>query len=263
MQMMQPRFVLFGDESTLPALDEVFRDDVRLCVTAANRPRALEALRGTPVGEAALVQPPRRSSAFAAFAATLSSFQPDLILCFSYSMLIPQELLDLPRLGAVNIHGGLLPRFRGANVLNWALIEDARETGVTAHFMTAEFDAGDVVFQETLAVSESDTAATLKARLDVAGLAMAHRIREIVRDGGSLTRVPQDPGQARHYRRRTPEDGRIDWKAMDDRQVFNLVRALVAPWPGAFFDTADGQRVVLDRHHTLQEIAALRRQHGR
>lgn len=260
---MQARFVLFGDESTLPALEEAFRDDTHLCVVASNRPQAHEALRSTPLGEAVLVQPPRRSSEFSDFAATLQSFQPDVILCFSYSMLIPQELLDLARVGAVNIHGGLLPRFRGANVLNWAIIEDVRETGVTAHFMTAEFDAGDIVFQETLAIEDTDTAATLKARLDAAGLVMAHRIRAIARNGGQLPRIPQDSAQARHYRRRKPEDGRIDWRTMDDRQVFNLVRALVAPWPGAFFDTAEGQRVVLDRFHTLEEIATLREQHGR
>lgn len=253
--MRDVRYALFGDESTLPELVNMLGAAVCMCVVASNRPRAVDAL-----GNKASIQPSRNDAAHPAFVAQLSRAAPDLILCFSYSMLIADAVLAIPPLGAINIHGGLLPRFRGANVLNWALVEDAPVTGVTAHYMTSRFDEGDIVYQLTTPISDQDTAVTLKQRLDALGMGLVSRMHADLVAGMTLPRRPQDEVQARQYRRRTPEDGRIDWNGMDDRAVFNLIRALVSPWPGAFFETRDGRRVALDRYHTQDEVTALRRQ---
>lgn len=249
------RYALFGDESTLPALVGMLGEAVCMCVVASNRPRAVDAL-----GDRAYVQPSRHDAAHAAFVAEVARAAPDLILCFSYSMLIADKVLAIPPLGAINIHGGLLPRFRGANVLNWALVADVPVTGVTAHYMTSGIDEGDIVYQLSAPISDQDTALTLKQRLDALGLELVSRTCAELAAGKALPRTPQDEALARHYRRRIPEDGCIDWKTMDDRAVFNLIRALVKPWPGAFFEMPDGRRVVLDRYHTQDEVAALRRQ---
>ncbi len=112
-------------------------------------------------------------------------------------------------------------------------------------------------------ILDEDTAATLKQRLDAQGFEMLKRIRAELNAGRTLPRIPQDPAKARYYPRRKPEDGRIDWTAMSDRQVFNLIRALVNPWPGAFCEAPGGERVVFDRYYSLNEVAGLRRKYGR
>lgn len=252
------KYVIFGDESTLPEMRGAFGADAVLSVTASNRPQSLAAHGGLNI-----VQPAKTSMERAAFIEKLQGASADAFVCFSYSMIMDPEMLAIPRLGAINIHGGLLPSHRGANVLNWAMIEGATSTGVTAHYMTAGIDEGDIIYQSSVPILEEDTALTLKKRLDAQGFEMLTRIRTELESGNALPHVAQDPAKARYYRRRKPEDGIIDWSVMNDRQVFNLIRALVSPWPGAYCETPGGDRVVFDRYHSLDEVAALRRRYGR
>lgn len=251
------KYVIFGDESTIPAMHALLGDAVARAVVASNRASSMEAFAST-----ALVQPPRSGAGYGAFASALAVTNPDVIISFSYSMVLGPDLLALPRRGAINLHGGLLPRYRGANVLNWAIIEGASETGVTAHFMTPKIDEGDIIYQEVTPIRDDDSAATLKARLDAIGLSILGRLDAELRVDRALPRRPQDAREARYYPRRRPEDGRIDWKKMSDREVFNLVRALAKPWPGAFFERPDGQRIVLDRYQSLASVAQLRRRYA-
>jgi methionyl-tRNA formyltransferase len=252
------KYVIFGDESTLPKMQEAFGSDAVLSVVASNRPQSLRAISGSPA-----IQPAKTSSERQTFVEQLGAVRADAFVCFSYSMILDSEILAIPPLGAINIHGGLLPSHRGANVLNWVLIEGETTTGVTAHYMTAGIDEGDIIYQLSAPILGEDTAATLKQRLDAQGFEMLKRIRSELNAGRTLPRVPQDPAQARYFRRRRPEDGRIDWAAMSDRQVFNLIRALVNPWPGAYCDAPSGERVVFDRYCGLDEVAALRAKYGR
>ena len=251
-------YVVFGDESTLPQLRRLLGRRMVFSVVASNRPQAVEVIDATTV-----VQPPKKAAERTEFIARLKGAKADAFLCFSYSMILDEEMLALPRLGAINVHGGLLPAYRGANVLNWAIIEDAPITGVTAHYMTAGIDEGDIICSRTTSIGEHDTAATLKVRLDVLGQEMLAGIIDKLEAGEVLPRALQDSSQVRYYRRRKPKDGFIDWEKMSDRQVFNLVRALVRPWPGAFTVTPDGGRIVFDRYITLQEVAELRKKYSR
>jgi methionyl-tRNA formyltransferase len=252
------KYVIFGDESTLPRMQEAFGADAVLFVVASNRPQSLAAIDGPKAS-----QPAKTSVWRQVFVELLRATRADAFVCFSYSMILDTEILAIPRLGAINVHGGLLPSHRGANVLNWVLIEGATTTGVTAHYMTAGIDEGDIIYQSSTPILEEDTAATLKRRLDAQGFEMLMHIRTELNAGRTLPRVPQDPDKARYYPRRKPENGRIDWTAMSDRQVFNLIRALVSPWPGAFHEASDGKRVVFDRYYSLDEVAALRAKYGR
>jgi methionyl-tRNA formyltransferase len=253
------RYVIFGDESTLPKMQEAFGSDSVLSVVASNRPQSRSAISDSP----AVIQPAKASFERKAFVERLRAAEAEVFVCFSYSMILDPEILAIPPLGAINIHGGLLPSHRGANALNWVLVEGATTTGVTAHYMTTGIDEGDIIFQSQIPILDEDSAATLKQRLDGQGLEMLMRIRSELNAGGALPRIPQDPTKARYYRRRKPEDGRINWTVMSDLQVFNLIRALVNPWSGAFCLTPDGERVVFDRYYTLSEVAALRRRYGR
>jgi methionyl-tRNA formyltransferase len=251
------KYVLFGDESTLPGMRKLFGSRAVLSVVASNRLQAAKA-----VDSSTIIQPRRTVAKHEEFISTLKAMRADVFLCFSYSMILSKEILVIPALGAINVHGGLLPRYRGANILNWAIIEGATKTGVTAHYMTEGIDEGDVIYSSETCIEDSDTALTLKSRLDELGLKLLARIDDDLCSGRTLPRAPQNAPEACRYRRRKPEDGLIDWEKMSDRQVFNLVRALVNPWPGAFTISPDGTRVVLDRYLPLEEIAALRARYG-
>jgi methionyl-tRNA formyltransferase len=251
------KYAIFGDESTLPGMQSILGAAVALSVVASNRPQAIAA-----VGETARVQPARTAPERAAFLSFLKALAPDVILCFSYSMILDADLLAIPPLGAINVHGGLLPRYRGANVLNWALVEGAELTGVTAHYMTLGIDEGDIIFQELTPISDDDTALTLKRRLDAMGMNLILRIHQELGANRQLPRRAQDAALVRYYRRRRPEDGKIDWASMSDRDVFNLIRSQVKPWPGAYCEAPNGSRAVFDWYHTLDDVAALRKKYG-
>jgi methionyl-tRNA formyltransferase len=229
------RYVIFGDESTIPKMVDILGNSFTLVVVASNRPQALRGLRNIrQIKKKLCIHAPKDSKEYAAFLSAVESRMPDYFFCFSYSMIINKDLLEIPRFGAINFHGGLLPEFRGANIINWVLIEGAKETGMTSHYMTAGIDDGDIIFQERISISEEDTAKTLKEKVDAIGFDMLRRIKNLLDQGKKLPRAPQDGSRSRYFRRRRPEDGLIDWRKSDE-DIFNLVRALVHPWPGAFY----------------------------
>lgn len=167
---------------------------------------------------------------------------PDLIFSFYYRKMIPERILKLARLGAYNMHGSLLPRYRGRAPLNWAIIHGESETGVTLHVMVKEADAGDVIDMEAVAIGPDETAGEVAARIPAAAVRLI--LRQI--DGlkaGTAPRHVQDVSQATYFGIRKPEDGRIDWR-QSARQVFNLIRAVAPPFPGAFTQAA-GRRLMV------------------
>jgi UDP-4-amino-4-deoxy-L-arabinose formyltransferase/UDP-glucuronic acid dehydrogenase (UDP-4-keto-hexauronic acid decarboxylating) len=158
--------------------------------------------------------------------------RPELILSFYYRALIPQALLDIPTHGAFNMHGSLLPLYRGRAPINWAILEGARETGVTLHEMVARADAGAIVGQQRISIDPADDAASLTEKATVVAVDLLGRqLPQIV--SGDLVRRPQRLDEGFYRGGRSPEDGRIDWSWSAER-VHNLVRALTRPWPGAF-----------------------------
>lgn len=181
---------------------------------------------------ALLVQPPRGDTY--AFAETLRSHRPAVIIVWSYSMILSPAILKVPAHGAVNVHGGLLPEYRGGHVMQWALITGEPEFGVTLHYMDAGIDTGPVIAQERFAVHARDDARTLRAKIRTAGSALlAHWWPRLV--DGTAPRVPQDPARATYWPMRTPEQGRIHW-AMSAEAICRLVRALTCNSPGAYVE---------------------------
>ena len=168
---------------------------------------------------------------------------PDVLFSFYYRDLLRRPLLALPRLGAFNLHGSLLPRYRGRCPVNWQLVNGERESGVTLHHMVARADAGDIVGREVVAVGPDDTALELYLKLVAAGRrVLVRHLDEIL--SGTAPRTPQDESHATVFGGREPEDGRIDW-TRTRREIHDLVRAVAPPWPGAFFDGPDGRVRVL------------------
>ncbi len=170
------------------------------------------------------------------------SLRPDLVLSMYYRRLLPEVVLKLPRLGAFNMHGSLLPRYRGRAPINWAVLNGETETGATLHVMEMKADAGDIVDQEAVAIGPDDTAAQVQTRVTAAAVKIL--ARQIVHlERGTAPRRPQDELQATTFGRRRPEDGEIDW-TRPAHGVHNLVRAVSHPYPGAFTD-AFGPRTTI------------------
>jgi len=163
---------------------------------------------------------------------TIRELAPDLILSVWYRRLLGPELLALPRIAALNLHGSLLPAYRGRAPLNWVLVNGEPRTGVTLHHMTAAADAGDIVAQRTIDIEPDDTAFTLYERLTKVGIELLLEAYPAVLDG-TAPRVPQDHARATTMPRRRPEDGRIEW-TWPAARICDMVRAVAPPYPGAF-----------------------------
>ncbi len=168
---------------------------------------------------------------------TLRPLGPDVILSVWYRKLLGTELLAMPRVAALNLHGSLLPKYRGRAPLNWVLVNGESRTGVTLHHMTAEADAGDIVAQEAWDIDAEDTAATLYRRMVKIGVDLLVATYPAVL-AGTAARQPQDHAQATICARRRPEDGRIEWRWPASR-IANMIRAVTHPYPGAFI--GDGE----------------------
>jgi UDP-4-amino-4-deoxy-L-arabinose formyltransferase/UDP-glucuronic acid dehydrogenase (UDP-4-keto-hexauronic acid decarboxylating) len=162
----------------------------------------------------------------------IRALQPDFLFSFYYRDIVRKPLLAIPRQGCLNLHGSLLPKYRGRAPINWVLVNGERETGVTLHYMTEKPDAGDIVCQQAVAIAGDDTAATLNARMvQAAGEMLDAHLPAL--GAGSASRTPQDERAATYFGRRTPADGVIDWHR-PCRDIVNLVRAVTRPYPGAF-----------------------------
>lgn len=162
----------------------------------------------------------------------LEKIRPDLILSAFYRQLLPKRLLDVPQLGAVNLHPSLLPRYRGRCPLNWAVINGENRSGVTFHYMTEKADTGDIIGQLEYPITIDDDIKTVYEKTVNASLeALKRYLPAILKK--KAARIPQDETGASYFGRRTPEDGRIDWTKGAD-EIHNLVRGVTRPFPGAF-----------------------------
>lgn len=177
----------------------------------------------------------------------------ELVFSFYYRKLIPAAVINSPRLGAYNMHGALLPRYRGRACVNWAVLNGESETGATLHVMTDKPDSGDIIGSEAVPIEFTDTA--LDVSLKVAEAARRVLARSLpALEAGTAVRRPQDESQATYFGRRRPEDGRIDWNK-SAVEIYNLVRAVTRPFPGAFTET-EGRRYYVWRAEPLGGRAA-------
>ena len=163
--------------------------------------------------------------------ARIAELAPDFVFSFYYRRMLNASVLALPRRGALNMHGSLLPRYRGRAPVNWAVLHGERETGATLHYMIEKPDAGDIVAQQAVPILPDDTAREVADKVTVAA--------EICLDGvlpalvaGAAPRRPNDIAHGSYFGGRTPEDGRIDWM-QHARRIHDLVRAVAPPYPGA------------------------------
>jgi methionyl-tRNA formyltransferase len=162
--------------------------------------------------------------------------RPDLIFSFYYRHMLPVALLAVAKSGAYNMHGSLLPKYRGRVPVNWAVLHGESETGATLHEMAAKPDAGAITAQTAVPILPDDTAFEVFGKLTVAAeQTLWNALPAIL--AGNPPRLPNDLSQGSYFSGRKPEDGRIDWK-QPAQAVYNLHRAVAPPYPGAFTDLA-------------------------
>ncbi|HEY3309531.1 MAG TPA: formyltransferase [Desulfuromonadaceae bacterium] len=156
---------------------------------------------------------------------------PDFIFSFYYRNMIKPAVLEIPRNGALNLHGSYLPKYRGRVPVNWAVINGETETGATLHYMVEKPDAGDIVDQEQIAIAFTDTAQDVFHKVTQAAVTVLARTWPLLQNG-EAQRIPMDlPGS--YFGGRKPADGLIDW-TRPAIQIYNLIRGVTHPYPGAF-----------------------------
>jgi len=166
--------------------------------------------------------------------------EPDFIFSFYYRNMLATELLDIPKKGAFNVHGSLLPKYRGRVPVNWAIIHGESESGVSLHRMVSKPDAGNLVAQRAVPVLINDTAYDVFQKLTGAAEAkIFYTVPEMI--AGTAREIPLDLAKGSYFSGRKPEDGLIEW-SQSALQIHNLIRAVAPPYPGAFF-YAGGHRV--------------------
>ena len=161
----------------------------------------------------------------------IRALQPDFFFSFYYREMLKRELLEIPKHGALNMHGSLLPKYRGRVPVNWAIIHGETETGATLHYMTEKPDNGDIVAQQAVPILPNDTALQVFQKVTVAAeIALNDVLPALL--AGKARAVKQDLSKGAYFGGRKAEDGVIDW-GQSARQIHNLVRAVAPPYPGA------------------------------
>ncbi len=178
-----------------------------------------------------------------AFLARLEDYGADFLFSFYYRHMLKPALLDSVRHGAYNMHGSLLPKYRGRVPVNWAVLRGETETGATLHRMVEKPDAGEIVAQQAVPILPDDTAREVFDKVTLAAeMCLFDALPGLV--AGTAPHTPMNLVQGSYFGGRKPEDGRIDW-SQPAREIHNLVRAVAPPYPGAFCDTPAGRLRVL------------------
>ncbi len=223
---------------SVPALKALHesRNNVLAVVTQPDRPKGRgRRLVPPPVKEVAgtlgypVLQPPRIKEH--RFIDKIIALDPDLFVVVAYGRILPGSFLSIPRLGAINIHPSLLPKYRGPAPIQWAIINRERETGVTTMFMDEGLDTGDILLSAKLKIAPDDTSATLHSRLATLGADLLIKTIKAI-EAEEIRPIPQDHKKATYAPLLKKNDGHINWKkSAEDIEAF--IRG-ITPWPGAF-----------------------------
>ena len=174
----------------------------------------------------------------------IQSLAPDYLFSFYYRHMIPAALLACAKIAALNMHGSLLPKYRGRAPVNWAILHGETETGATLHIMEVKPDAGDIVGQSAVSIGPNETATEIFAKVSQAAVTVMNQLLpELIQ--GHVPRKPNPLAQGSYFGGRKPADGEILWQ-QSAKQIHDLVRAVAPPYPGAFTNWQD-QRMIVAR----------------
>ncbi|MDD5177302.1 MAG: formyltransferase [Sterolibacterium sp.] len=175
--------------------------------------------------------------------ARIAALAPDFLFSFYYRLMLKPKLLAVPKRGAYNMHGSLLPKYRGRVPVNWAVLHGERETGASLHRMLEKPDAGALIAQQAVPILPNDTAFEVFQKVTVAAEIALDRVLPLLMTG-TAPELPLNLAQGSYFGGRKAEDGRIDWR-QSAQAIHNLIRAVAPPYPGAFCDAAFGHLRIL------------------
>lgn len=233
------RIVFFGSPIfAIPTLERILQgpDEVVAVVTQPDREKGRGRKKSpSPVKELALkqgltlYQPEKVREDL--FLEKMKELRPDLFVVVAFGQILPKPLLNVPRFGAINVHASLLPQYRGAAPIAWAILRGESRTGITTMLMDEGVDTGDILMQVEIPIEKEETGETLQKKLAVLGGELLMETLEKMKSG-QLSPMPQDPSKASYAPQLKKEDGRIDWKRPAE-EIDRQIRAF-NPWPGAF-----------------------------
>lgn len=252
------RILIFGDIPGIPQLLRHIPPKYLVGLVGASiRPQHLGEISNIAqtLSLPILIQPKITSPDYCTFVKEVEKLGPDLILVNSYSMILRKDVVDIPRYGGINIHGALLPKYRGCNPTQWAIINSEAFTGVTMHELSNQLDQGAIIDQRIIPISFEDTWQTISELISLAAdNLISANIDKILQ--GAWKSSTQDEAKSNYFRRRTPDDGLFNWNE-PIIDIYNKIRALVAPLPGAFYYKND-KRVPMSDQLTLAELTTLK-----
>ncbi|MBM7855740.1 methionyl-tRNA formyltransferase [Desulfohalotomaculum tongense] len=233
------RIVYMGTpDFAVPCLEKIMEQKHHLLavITQPDRPKGRgKKLQPPPVKVVAesynlpVYQPEKIKTA--QFLQTLKELNPELIVVVAYGKILPKEILDLPPLGCVNVHASLLPKYRGAAPIHWAVINGEKETGVTTMYMNEGMDTGDMILSKSIPIDDDDTVGEVHDRLAALGAEVLGETLTLIASG-SAPRVPQDHSQATYAPILKREHELINWNR-SAREIKNQIRGM-NPWPGTY-----------------------------
>jgi methionyl-tRNA formyltransferase len=260
---MQPRVIFMGTpDFAVPSLKALVQQgfDISGVITQPDRPKGrgyqatVSAVKAAALELGLAVMQPENVND-AGFLARLSELRTDVMVVAAFGQILKTELLHLPLHGCLNVHASLLPKYRGASPIQWAIANGEVETGITVQKMALRVDSGDILVQRPVCIGPEETAAELTVRLaEMGGAALSQAIAQLLDPQGNHGQA-QDESQATFAPRLSREDGRLDWSWPADK-IYNRIRAF-QPWPGTFTEAGDqGLKIIrVARAEALEQPA--------
>jgi methionyl-tRNA formyltransferase len=236
------RIVFMGTpDFAVPSLERLVADghEIIAVVTQPDRPQSRGMkMTASPVKECALkynipLYQPEKIKKDREFIEKYKEMNPELAVVVAFGQILSKELLDIPQKGNINVHGSLLPKYRGAAPIQWSVINGDKTTGVTTMFMDEGMDTGDMLLKEVVEIGAEETAGELFDRLSILGAEVLSKTIDRLQDG-TLTREKQNPDEATHVSMINKDLGKLDFNKTS-KELDCLIRG-VNPWPGAYFE---------------------------
>ncbi len=183
----------------------------------------------------------------------ITDIEPDIILCGEYHLVLKENLISIPRLACLNIHGSLLPKYRGVHPVNWMIANGEEVGGVTIHFVDKGVDTGFIVAQKSFPISEHDTAFDVREKIEQHGFLLIKETLLKFEKCEKINGRPQNEREASYFPARTAEDGVIHWDK-SAYEIHNLIRAVARPYPGAFTYYLGGKLTIWKSQYTLENL---------
>lgn len=227
------RVLFFGNNSMV--LDSIIKNSdvvAIFCRPAENSNETIMKIKETGIKHSIPVMQPSKKDLHK-YISHIRNLNIDLIVVCGYKYIIPKEIFDIPEFRTINIHSSYLPAYRGQHVVNWAIINGEKETGVTIHYIDEGIDTGDIIVQKKVPILYENNAKTIHDKIYDVACKLIIDVMDSIASGKQIKSKKQDNSKASYYRPRVPEDGKIDWNK-SGVEIYNLIRGLVKPWPGAY-----------------------------